>query len=163
MLSVWWDFASIEFWYATNDMKYWCIAFWILCKGRLNSNISDKLFMISRLWRIGSLQLKKANCKNQLDKRTFERTSYYIEETWYTLSWRLLQRIVSHALTIIPQINFPAITPTIHTLRERTQSSHPTTPPGEATHMNSLPTWFECFQKKPNHQQIFIRAYCSSG
>jgi hypothetical protein len=85
----------------------------------LNSNISDKLFMISRLWRIGSLQL---------DKRIFERTLYYIEETWYTLSRLLLQRIVSHALTIIPQIKFPAITPTIYTYSPR-EFNHPTPPP----------------------------------
>jgi hypothetical protein len=67
----------------------------------------------------------------------------------YTQSTPLLQRIVSHALTIIPQIKFPAITPTIHTLRENPIiPPHPLSP-GEATHMNSLPTWFECSQKNP--------------
>lgn len=31
------------------------------------------------------------------------------------------------------------------------EPNHPTPPPspGEATHMNSLPTWFECFQNNP--------------
>jgi hypothetical protein len=65
----------------------------------------------------------------------------------HTQSTPLLQRIVSHALTIIPQINFPAA---IHTLRENPIiPPHPPPSPGEATHMNSLPTWFECFQKNP--------------